>query len=103
MDTNASFKVIGDGTAKVATPGTAVQLTATSTPCRFVEVTAFSENVGVLSLGSSTTLATAGARRGRELAPGQMITVRIEDVSSLYIDGLNANDGVAYAYYKVTQ
>jgi len=102
MDTHASYKVLGDGTAKVATPGTAVQLTSSSTPCREVHVSAFSENAGVLVVGGSTVVATAGSRRGRTLAPGETVVLNVADVNLLWIDALNANDGVSYAYLKTT-
>lgn len=102
MDTTATFKIIADGTAKVVTPGTAVQLAATSTPCRHVEVSAFQENAGVLVIGSSTALATAGSRRGRNLAPGETVIIPVNDVSLLYIDALTANDGISYVYYRTT-
>lgn len=102
MDTQASFKVVLDGTAKVTTPATAVQLSATSIGCRRVEVHAFQENVGLVTVGASTTLATAGARRGRALAPGEVATFYVQDVNLLYIDALNANDGVSYVAYKTT-
>lgn len=100
MDYSTSFKVIGDGTVKCATPGTAVQLNATSTPCRKVRVTAFAENAGRITVGSSTTLATANAARGRGLNPGESETFPVNDVNLLYMDALNANDGLSYEYYR---
>lgn len=102
MDTQTSFEVVGDGTVKSATPGTAVQLSATSIGCRRVEVTAFAENQGRITVGASTTVATANAARGRALAPGESCTFYVRDVSLLYMDALNANDGLSYAFYKTT-
>lgn len=102
MDTQASFKVMGDGSAKVATPGTAIQLSSASLGCREVHVSAFAENVGLVVVGSSTVLATAGSRRGRNLAPGETVILRVQDLNLLWIDALNANDGVSYAYFKTT-
>lgn len=102
MDTQASFKTIVDGTAKVAVAATAVQVSAASIPCRRVEVTAFSENAGVVVVGASTVLATAGSRRGRSLAPGESVILPVQDVNMLYIDALNANDGISYVAFKTT-
>lgn len=100
MDTQASFNTVGDGTAKCVTPATAVQLSASSITCRRVEVSAFSENAGLIVVGGSTVLATAGSRRGLTLAPGETKTFYVRDVSLLYLDALNANDGLSYVYYK---
>lgn len=102
MDTASNFKVIVDGTAKIVTPGTAVQVSATSIAVREVHVSAFAENAGLVVVGSSTVLATAGSRRGRHLAPGETVVLRVADVNMLYIDALNANDGISYVALKVT-
>lgn len=102
MDTETSFAMIGDGTVKTTTPGTAVQLSATSIGCRRVEVSAFPENVGAVQVGGSTVLAAANGKRGRTLAPGESYTFHVKDVSMLYMDSLNANDGLSYVYFKGT-
>lgn len=103
MDYIASYKVIGDDTAKCATPGTAVNLAGgTATGCHFVDVSAFPENQGAVQLGASTVLATANGKRGRTLSPGETVRMPVKDVSMLYMDALNANDGVSYVYYKVS-
>lgn len=100
-DTEASFNTIVDGTVKCVTPGTAVQFNAgASLGCRRVIVTAFAENVGRVCVGSSTVLASTNGARGRALASGESETFNIKDVSSLYLDALNANDGVSWLVLK---
>lgn len=102
-DTNAIYKVIGDGTVPNVTPGTAVQFNSgTALGCRMVRVTALAENKGAVAIGGSTVKATAGGGRGMQLSPGQSADFSVADVSMLYMDALNAGDAVAWLYFKTT-
>lgn len=90
---------IGDGRKVVATPGTAVQLSATSTKCQKVEITSIPTNTNTVSVGGSTTLATAGSERGKILFTGDSITIFVDNLTKIYIDALVAGNGVTYIYY----
>lgn len=102
---------IGSGQAKVVTPGTPFALktkptTTTSqdsTACHRIMITALPSNVGVVMVGGSDVLATSGSEKGIALAnmtkeQNFPIEIKIEDLSKVFIDAVNAGDGVSFAY-----
>ena len=92
------YNQIGDGRKVVAVPGTAVQLSATSVKCQKVEITALF-NTNAVSVGGSTTLATAGSERGKILYPGDSETFYVDNLTKLYVDALTAGNGITFVYY----
>lgn len=82
----------------VTTPGTAVALVATSTPCREVMVTALITNSSYVAIGGSAVLCTAGSEKGVFLAPGQGAVLSVNNVALLYLDALVAGEGVSFNY-----
>lgn len=103
MDTHANYRLVADGTVANAVPGTAVQLSATSIPSRVVLVTALAENQGPITIGASTTKATAGAGRGVQLAAGQTYEFHVSDVSLLWMDAQHAADAVSFMSLSKTE
>lgn len=91
----------GDGRTTVTTAGTAVQLSATDTPCRRVTVQAERDNTGFIAVGLSSSInATAGSERGGILAAGDAIDVYMSNLDKIYINSTVNGDGVSYIYYK---
>jgi len=101
--TNAIGKVghdtssLGDGRQTVATPTTAVAL-ATSTACKWVLVTAETNNTGVIAVGGSTVVATLASRRGTPLFAGESVLILTDNLADVYIDATVATDGVTFTY-----
>ena len=93
------YNQIGDGRKVVAVPGTAVQLSATSVKCQKVVVSALSTNTNLVTIGSSTTLATAGSERGKILYAGDSETFYVDNLTKLYVDALTAGNGIVFVYY----
>src|SRR5688572_2590163 len=88
---------ISDGSKNVTTAGTQVQLTATSTPCGWVTVTARPANTGVIAVGGSTVDATAGSERAIALLEaGQSVGIEVDNVNKVYIDSTVDGEGVAF-------
>jgi len=85
-----------DGRKTVTAAGTAVPLTATSTPANEVAITALSTNTGVVVVGGSTVKAKAEERRGQPLSAGQTVSLDIRDLSSVYIDSTVSGEGVSW-------
>ena len=86
---------IYDGTQTVTTAGTRVQLIATTTGCRLVNIYALSTNTGNVYVGG----ATIASGRGMILEQARSTDwFPIDDLSKVYIDADNNGDGVAYAY-----
>lgn len=90
---------ITDGKKATVTAGTRVQLVATVTPCRVVLITAKDANTDYVAVGGATVVAASGSTgAGILLAPGQSVTIGIDDLSKLYLDSRVNGEGIAYAY-----
>ena len=89
---------IGDGRQTVTTPGTRVQLSATSVVCKKIDIVAELDNTDVVVVGGSTCVAALATRRGVPLMPGDVLTVEISNLNLIYIDAVIATEGVTYAY-----
>jgi hypothetical protein len=90
---------------QVTTPGTAVRLSATSLKVRKIIIQALPTNLGVVVVGDSSVKAAVGTqaaptRRGFTLNnPGiDWISFELNDLTNIFIDALNANDGVTGIY-----
>ena len=94
------FNQIGDGRQVVATAGTRVQLSATSTQIKKVVVSALPSNTGVITVGGSTVVAAAGSETGKVLYPGDSDTFFADNLNKIYIDALYDGNGCTYVYYK---
>lgn len=91
---------IQDGRTVVATAGTAVQISTTSTPCRRITIQAETNNTGNIAVGASTVVAAVATARGVILAAGDAVDVYINNLDKVYIDSTVNGDGVTYTYYK---
>jgi hypothetical protein len=89
----------GQGNKVVAAPATALQLVAGATPCTTVIVTARVGNTKEIAYGFSNAVrATAGAEVGAQLQPGDSVSLRVSDVSKIWIDAQVAGEGVSFTY-----
>ena len=89
---------IDDGRKTIDSAGTAETLTAASTPCTKVTITAEADNTGVIVVGGSSVVAALGTRQGTPLNAGQSYTVEIDDLVKIYLDSTVSGDGVTYSY-----
>lgn len=89
---------LGDGRKTVTTAGTAVQLTATSTPCLWVLVQGLSANTTAVAAGTSTVIAASGTERGTVLMALDSVRILVDDVSKVYVDARTNGEGVSYMY-----
>ena len=88
---------VGDGRAFVTTPGTAVALAA-STAIKEVTVTAELTNTNLVCVGGSTVVAALATQRGTPLYPGDSFTIESDNLAEVFIDAIDATDGVVYTY-----
>ena len=86
---------LSDGRKVVTTPGTAVAI-ATSTPCKWVLVTALKTNTAQVNVGGSGVLAEAGSETGQPLAAGDGVTFPVSDVAFVYVDARVEGEGVTF-------
>lgn len=87
----------GVGRKVVAAAGTDEALAA-STVCRWVIVTAETDNTGLISVGPGAVAAEATAQTGTILAAGDSAMFPVGNLSLLRVDATVTGDGVAYSY-----
>ena len=88
------------GIQAVAAAGTAEALVSSSTTCRRVIIQAFSGNTGIVVIGDSNVVATAGAERGFTLQPSQAVELGVKELADIYVDAVNSSDGVQFIYFN---
>ena len=84
-------------TAATTSAGTRVAL-ASSTACQWVQVTAETDNTGIIVIGGSTVVAALATRRGTPLSAGDTIVLPVSDLANVYIDATVSTDGVTFIY-----
>lgn len=83
---------LSQGTKALST--SAAALVATSTPCKYVEVTNPSSNsITVYTGGTGVT-----AANGRELLPGDSVTYEIDDVEKVFAIAASGTPSVRFQY-----
>jgi len=88
------------GRKVVTTAGTAVQLQTTKERCENITITAESDNSGLIAVGDSSVVAAEGTQQGAILTPLGSITVKVGDLSKIYIDSTVNGDGCTFAYER---
>ncbi len=89
---------IGDGRVVVAAAGTANVISVSRT-CKKVDITAETDNTGVITVGGSTTVAALGTRQGIPLNAGDSYSFEIDDLNDVYIDATVSGEGVSFTYF----
>lgn len=87
----------GVGRKVTVTAGTRLALAA-STACRWVIVTAETDNTGLIAVGPGNVVAAAGTQEGTILAAGDSVTFAVTDLATIKVDSTVSGDGVAYSY-----
>lgn len=95
--TDHSVGTLGHGVTNVTTAGTDVAL-AGSAVCKWVVVQAQSDNTGYIAVGITGVDATVATGNGVLLAPGQAVTIPIDNLSKVFIDATVNGEGVRYLY-----
>lgn len=80
------------GQKTVGVPGTCEALSS-STPCVAILVKALSTNGGLVYVGDNTLSADQV-----ELSAKEAVTLGLDNLNKVYVDAVNAGEGVCYAY-----
>lgn len=89
---------IQDGRKTVATTGAEEVLVGATTPCRWVIITAETDNTDKMVVGGPNVIAALATRRGIPLDPGDSVVLEVNDLSKVYIDSLVSGEGVTFVY-----
>ena len=97
---NHSTTGLGDGNRLITTAGVGVVLG--SAPAKWITIQAYRSNTGYIAIGSTAVSAseTAGTGTGFSLAAGESITLPINDLLNVVINGTIGGDGIRYIYGK---
>ena len=96
---SGTFKNIVSGTQTVATAGTPVQLVATPTQAKRLDVTAGYNNTDMVTIGGSGVVGALSGRKGVPLASGNTYTFTITDVSQIWVDAVHSGDTISFNYF----
>lgn len=92
--TSAIAATLGNGSKNVTTTGSSVQLTATSTTIRWVEVIAKEANTDTVWVGGSTVAAGSGL----PIVSLQSAFLEVSNLTSVWIDSEVNGEGVTFIY-----
>ena len=87
---------LGHGVTVTTTTDTTVL--ASSTACKWVILQAQTDNTDQVAVGASGVDATVATGNGILLAPGDSITLLVDNLADVYIDALVVGEGVRYIY-----
>lgn len=86
----------GVGSKELTNAGTAVQITTSSTPCKYVDI---STTKGLAAIGTSGAVQTADGEVGVQIYPGNLpYRVWVDNLNKVYAAGAT-NTRLAWAYY----
>lgn len=96
---------LGTGRVTVTTAGTAVRLasgtlTAPTSSLNYVDITAETDNTGIIVVGDSAVVASLATRRGTPLVAGQTMTVFTDGLDDIWIDATVSTEGVTFTYVE---
>lgn len=96
--------IVIDGTKTTSGTNVAVQLIASSTPCKKVALYAYTTNSDTIAVGTSTVFAESSSTgtktgRGEQLLQGGATSVYISDASLLWVASAAKGDGVSFVVY----
>ena len=97
----SAFGSITSGTTTIATSGTAVQITTSSVPVPGVWVGSDENNAGLIVVGVSSVVGTAGAQQGIMVEPaGNSIFIPVNNLNLLWVDASQNGDKAVWAYIQ---
>lgn len=95
VQVNSGATALTAGRKLVAVTNTAIVLG--SAACRTIWINALTTNANVVVIGGSGVVFTEASRTGKILYPGDGMTIDIDNLSKLYVNG-TANDGISFSY-----
>jgi hypothetical protein len=89
---------IANGRKVVSAAATAEAISGAQA-CKNVDITAETDNTGVIVVGGTTVVAAVGTRQGTPLNAGDSYSIDIDDLSDIFIDATVSGEGVSFTYF----
>lgn len=93
--TGVGATTISDGRQVVSVTNTPIAIGTGA--CKTIFITTLIGNATPVVVGGSTVVYTEATRTGKLMYPGDSITISIDNLSKIYING-EANNGVSFSY-----
>ena len=93
-----SYRNMASGTSTVTTSGVPVQVKATPTQAKIIDIINPTSNAGVIVIGDSTV--SYASNIGIPIEPGFTYRVPVTDLSKIYIDAQGNSYTFAYNYFN---
>jgi hypothetical protein len=87
---------LAQGRKVVTSPGSPVALVGSSTPCKWVSVTALKSNSDRVHVGGSGVLAAEGTETGEPLDAGEGVSFPVANAQLVFVDSRAAGEGVTF-------
>jgi|ERR1035437_2124171 hypothetical protein len=96
---NTTYIPTGGGTGRfTVTANTPAKLVSKPTNCTEVIITSLPSNAGTIFVGVNAASAVGGSEQGAMLLPASSATIKINDVSKIFVDGTNTSDVLTFTY-----
>ncbi len=96
---NAVTERINTGRQTVAVAGTRVQLSSTSVECRWVLISAETDNTNPVTVGGSNVVGALATRQGTPLsATSPPLRLDVDNLTDVWIDVVTNTEGVTFTY-----
>lgn len=95
------YSTVVSGRKSSSSPGTAVAIVGSSTPCKKVSISVPTGNTSTqVAVGDSTVLATPGSERGQILIVGASTDIYISDAVNIYVDVGTSGDAITFNIFN---
>ncbi len=98
VTTDHNITGIASGRKVVSAAATAEAISGAQA-CKNVDITAETDNTGVIVVGGTTVVAAVGTRQGTPLNAGDSYSIDIDDLSDIFIDATVSGEGVSFTYF----
>ena len=98
----AAIDSLGGSASVLVSERKVIAVTNTAVPlgsdiCKTIFVTALTTNSDVIVIGGASVIFTEATRTGKIMYPGDAITLSIDNLDSVFINGL-ATEGVSFSF-----
>ena len=91
-----TYRNMASGNGTVVTGGTAIQVKATPTQAKIIDILNPTSNADVIVIGDSTV--SASPLNGIPIEPGFSYRLNVTDLSKIWVNAASGNNGFTFSY-----